>query len=248
MHKLAPTLFILAALVFSGCSLSKSDAPVVNTPPANTTAQTSKPASTSAPKEAKTVATPARNTVDIRGITTGSDVNVRDFPGTKSNVITMLDKNCEVKVLGFLKTRGKYSWYKIETPNGKIGFIADSFFKPDVALNRPWENKIDGNLLWNKFLDAIANVEPNVPDRSRFRDGMTYYGLNYMTYYNYVTNGNHYNVIFDMNGNVAGLVVSHYQSKPDRHSYYWHDGTRLLKVNKTTLSNNLTTDFSPLIF
>lgn len=168
-----------------------------------------------APAAPVATATPVASAAPrMSGVIKGTDVNVREWAGTRSQVIGSVNTGDRVEVLGFLRTSGKYNWVKIRLANKSVGYVADNFVNIDGNIKLQWENLERSGSLWDRAQRAafLANPAAGTAEPARFKDDAEiFYGHDYFTFSNGSKDRKYwYFVVFDKSSNAVAVHVSDY--------------------------------------
>lgn len=102
------------------------------------------------------------------GKTTGSSLRLRSEPSLEASVITMLDKDWIIAVLG-----EEDGWYHV-AHNGKIGYVSADFFTKDEATEFEYYGRINAR---GVNVRAEGNLDAEIVNNLGLNSGVTVVGI-----------------------------------------------------------------------
>ena len=102
------------------------------------------------------------------GKTTGSSLRLRSAPSLDASVITMLDKDWIIAVLG-----EENGWYQV-AHNGKTGYVSADFFTKDEATEFEYYGRINAR---GVNVRAEGNLDAEIVNNLGLNSGVTVIGI-----------------------------------------------------------------------
>ena len=102
------------------------------------------------------------------GKTTGSSLRLRSEPSLEASVITMLDKDWIIAVLG-----EEDGWYHV-AHNGQIGYVSSDFFTKDEATEFEYYGRINAR---GVNVRAEGNLQAEIVNNLGLNSGVTVVGI-----------------------------------------------------------------------
>jgi hypothetical protein len=78
-----------------------------------------------AARDACIVAPPPRLSVDGEAVVVANQLNMRALPSAETGITAKLYLNTRLKVISGPSCNGFYTWWRVETPNGLRGWVAE---------------------------------------------------------------------------------------------------------------------------